>query len=654
MAHKIDSQHNLDLMRKLDSESRVDSQPSLTHTQAQDNRSHLLFTLTHLPTHSGIYQYFDKDGNLLYVGKAKNLKNRIKSYFNIHNQHIAPKSNLSPRITIMVSQIAQIHTLLTDSEQDALILENSLIKSLKPKYNILLRDDKTYPYIYIDKSSPFPSFDITRAVLKSPKIQYFGPFVNGARELLESLYDVLPLVQKKSCAKGKKACLFYEIQKCLAPCENKISTQEYTNIVEQGIALLENKKELIKILESKMQNLSASLQFEEAAKMRDKIHKITHMKNQSIIDMRSGDYDAFVLATDEDLDSQKGVKTHILMSLFIRNGRIVSSDFSLLHQDIQEDNLPELYTQALLNAYKTALPLMPKEILIPYFHFADISSLQTLLQNQTQSSVKITQPQRGNKKDVLLLGLKNAQEILKLHKQEHNENSTLIALQNLCSLRHTPHRIEVFDTSHHSGMYNVGGMIVYENNHFCPAQYRRYELSTSDEYTQMREMLERRAKRFESNPPPDLWLIDGGSAQIHIALEVLKSVGANVDVMAIAKMKHNAKAYRAKGNALDILRTQKAEFKLNTNDKRLQLCQKLRDEAHRYAITYHQYKKTKDTNKVQSIGDNQYSKAQIKRLLEFFGTFSNIQNASNEQIQSVLKSRTSSQNSAKINSRKNR
>ena len=197
-------------------------------------------------------------------------------------------------------------------------------------------------------------------------------------------------------------------------------------------------------------------------------------------------------------------------------------------------------------------------------------------------------------------------------------------------------------------------MIVYENNHFCPAQYRRYELSTSDEYTQMREMLERRAKRFESNPPPDLWLIDGGSAQIHIALEVLKSVGANVDVMAIAKMKHNAKAYRAKGNALDILRTQKAEFKLNTNDKRLQLCQKLRDEAHRYAITYHQYKKTKDTNKVQSIGDNQYSKAQIKRLLEFFGTFSNIQNASNEQIQSVLKSRTSSQNSAKINSRKNR
>ena len=601
----------------------------MPHNTAAHN-PHLLFTLTHLPTQSGIYEYFDSEGNLLYVGKAKNLKNRIKSYFSIHNEMIAPKPNLSPRITLMVSQIAQIQTLLTDNEQDALILENSLIKSLKPKYNILLRDDKTYPYIYIDKSLPFPRFEITRAVLKSPQVQYFGPFVNGARELLESLYDVLPLVQKKSCVKGKKACLFFEIKKCLAPCEGKVSIQEYTALIEQGIAMLENKKELIQILEHKMHALSESLQFEEAAKMRDKIHKIAQMKNQSVIDMRSGDYDAFVLAQD----SQE--RTHILMSLFIRNGRIVSSDFSILHQDIQEDNLPELYTQALLNTYKSAMPLMPKEILIPHFDFADLPSLQSLLQSQTQRNVKIIQPQKGKKKDVLLLGLKNALEILRLHKQENNEEWVLLALQNLCTLKHTPYRIEVFDTSHHSGVHNVGGMIVYENHRFCPTQYRRYELSGSDEYTQMREMLERRAHKFESNPPPDLWLLDGGVAQIRIAEEILQSVGANVDVMAIAKMKHNAKAYRAKGNALDILRTKDAEFKLKTNDKRLQLCQKLRDEAHRYAISYHRHKKTKQTNKAH-IMDNQYSKAQIKRLLEYFGTFNNLQQASQEQINDVLK-----------------
>lgn len=593
----------------------------------------LLFTLTHLPTQSGIYQYFDNAGNLLYVGKAKNLRNRIRSYFSIQNECIAPKSNLSPRITLMVSQIAQIHTLLTDSEQDALILENSLIKSLKPKYNILLRDDKTYPYIYIDTSLPFPRFETTRQVLKSPKIQYFGPFVNGARDLLESLYDVLPLVQKKSCVKGKKACLFFEIHKCLAPCESKISKQEYAKLITQGIALLENKKELIQILESKMHTLSQSLQFEEAAKMRDRIRKISQMKNQSIIDMRSGDYDAFVLAKD----TQDNSHTHILMTLFIRNGRIVSSDFSLLHDDIQDESLPNLYTQALLNTYKTALPLMPKEILIPYFPFTDLSSLETILQVQTQSNVKIIQPQKGKKKDVLTLGLKNALEILRLHKQEQNEDSTLFALKELCTLTRIPYRIEVFDTSHHSGVHNVGGMIVYEDNTFCSSQYRRYELSGSDEYTQMREMLERRAAKFESNPPPDLWLLDGGSAQIHIALEILQSVGANVDVIAIAKMKHNAKAYRAKGKALDILRTKESEFKLKTNDKRLQLCQKLRDEAHRYAISYHRHKKTKDTNKVQIMGNNQYSKAQIKRLLEYFGSFSNLQNAPQEEINAVLK-----------------
>ncbi|WP_300859588.1 excinuclease ABC subunit UvrC [uncultured Helicobacter sp.] len=592
----------------------------------------LLFTLKHLPTQSGIYQYFDNAGNLLYIGKAKHLRNRIKSYFSIHNESISPKPNLSPRIGLMVSQIAQIHTLLTNNEQDALILENSLIKSLKPKYNILLRDDKTYPYIYIDKSLPYPRFDITRQVLKSPKIQYFGPFASGARELLDSLYDVLPLVQKKSCVKGKKACMFYAINKCLAPCEGKISTIEYAKLITQGIALLENKKELARILESKMQKLSTSLQFEEAAKIRDRIRKITQMKNQSIIDIRSGNYDVFTLVKDDE-----SLNTHILMVLFIRNGRIVSSDFSLLHQDIYDDNLPELYTQALLNHYKNITPLMPDEILIPHFAFADLVHLQQLISSQTQSHIKIIQPQKGKKRELLTLAYQNALEILRLHKQQHSDEPTLIALKELCALQRVPYRIEVFDTSHHSGVHNVGGMIVYENNAFLSSHYRRYTLEGSDEYTQMRQMLERRAAKFESNPPPDLWLLDGGKAQIHIACEILQSVGANVDVVAIAKMKHNAKAYRAKGNALDILRTNQAEFKLKANDKRLQFCQKLRDEAHKYAITYHRYRKTKDTNKVQIMGEKQYSKAQIKRLLEYFGSFQTLQNASQEQIQSVLK-----------------
>lgn len=592
----------------------------------------LLFTLQNLPTQSGIYQYFDKDDNLLYVGKAKNLKNRIKSYFSIHNDIITPKNNLSQRISLMVSQVAKIHTLLTQTQEDALILENSLIKSLKPKYNILLRDDKTYPYIYIDTSTAFPRFEITRKVLHKKHIEYFGPFVSGARELLDSLYDALPLVQKKSCLKSKMACIFHQIHKCLAPCENKISKEQYAHYITQAKEFIGNRKGLIEILESKMQTLSLHLQFEEAAKIRDRIQKLKTLKTQSIIDIMSGDYDIFLL------DSMG--QNHILMMLFIRNGRIISSDFSLIFQEIYTHNLASLYTQALLNHYKSPLPLPPKEILIPHFDFQDKNDLQKILQAQTQSHLKITQPQKGIKHNLLQLAKNNAREILALHTKEQskaqNDNTTLYALKELCHLMQVPHRIEIFDTSHHSGSHNVGGMVVYENGDFIRNAYRRFELHSSDEYSQMNEMLTRRAKKFESNPPPDLWLLDGGKAQINLALDILKSVGANVDVIAIAKMKHNAKAYRSKGNALDILRTQNAEFKLNANDKRLQFCQKLRDEVHRYAITYHRNKKQKDMQKAQIMDNSSYSKAQIKRLLDYFGSFNALQSASKEQIQNVL------------------
>ena len=327
----------------------------------------------------------------------------------------------------------------------------------------------------------------------------------------------------------------------------------------------------------------------------------------------SGDYDIFLL----DSQKQDVGQNHILMMLFIRNGRIVSSDFSFIHQEIHSQNLASLYTQALLNHYKTPLPLPPKEILIPHFDFQDKDEkddLQKILQAQTQSHLKITQPQKGTKYNLLQLAKKNAQEILTLHTKEQNnaqnENTTLYALKDLCNLSQVPYRIEVFDTSHHSGSHNVGGMVVYENGEFIRNAYRRFELHSSDEYSQMSEMLTRRAKRFESNPPPDLWLLDGGKAQINLALDILKSVGANVDIIAIAKMKygekHNAKAYRAKGNALDILRTQNAEFKLSTNDKRLQFCQKLRDEVHRYAITYHRNKKQKDIHKISNSKRKQY------------------------------------------------
>lgn len=617
---------------------------SIESAKTLESKQDLHFALSHLPSHSGIYQYYDKNDILLYIGKAKDLKKRIKSYFSIDKGNIAPKANLSPRIHIMVSQIAKIHTLLTQSEQDALILENALIKSLKPKYNVLLRDDKTYPYIYIDSSAPYPRFDITRQVLKSKHISYFGPYSSGARELLESLYEILPLVQKASCIKGKKACLFYQINKCLAPCEKNVDRAHYQSLVDKGISYLKDSKALCKILESKMQSYSQNLRFEEAASLRDRIQKIKSIKSQSIIDLGAGDYDVFALANKEldstDSSIESSAQNFVLMILFIRDGRVISSDYKMIHKHIT--NLEQLFTQALLNYYKEPLPLPPKAIIIPHFVTENLAMLENIICERTKAHISILQPQIGKKKALLDLAYKNALEILQLQeKQDNAEQDILIALKELCGFSEVPYRIEVFDTSHHSGAHNVGGMVVWENG-FLSNCYRRYALSGKDEYAQMDEMLTRRAQSFESSPPPDLWLLDGGKAQINIALKVLRSVGANVDVLAIAKQKLDSKAYRAKGNARDILRTSELELNLSVSDKRLQFCQKLRDEVHRWAISYHRYQKRQSIKKVALMQDEAlktYSKAQVKRLLDYFGSFEHIKNADSSQIALALRQR---------------
>jgi len=213
-----------------------------------------------LPDSPGVYQYFDKNGRLLYIGKAKSLKKRIKSYFRF-TPSLHPAPNLTPRIYKMVSEVENIEYIIVGSENDALILENSLIKQLKPKYNILLRDDKTYPYIYIDFDEPFPRPKITRKVIKGKNIRYFGPFPTAAKDILESLYELFPLVQKESCLKGKKACLFYQLKKCLAPCEGKITPQNYRAILNEAIEHIHDKKRLIAKLEKRMEKLAKNMRF---------------------------------------------------------------------------------------------------------------------------------------------------------------------------------------------------------------------------------------------------------------------------------------------------------------------------------------------------------------------------------------------------------
>lgn len=544
----------------------------------------LIQTLKTLPKTSGIYQYYDQKGRLLYVGKAKNLYKRVRSYFRITD--LMPSPNLSPRIHHMVLKIAQIQTIVVDNEMDALILENSLIKQLKPRYNILLRDDKTYPYIYIDTSTSFPRPKITR--IKRKNSLYFGPFCTGCREVLESLYDIVPLVQKDGCIREKKACLFYQIQKCKAPCEGKISQEEYKKLLDQAIGYLKDKELLIQKLEEKMLTLAENERFEEAITLRERIKKISSLSMHSNIDLHSphANWDIFFIQNNQNFA--------VLLKLYMREGKIISSDFEKIPLHSQSFELEEklsLYTQAIINHYQKDLLLHPRALILPEEAKEGISEYGTWL---NEKKIKLFFPSRGEKKHLLDLAEKNAKEILKI---EDSEFEVKLALKELLCLDYFPQRIEVFDTSHHGGEYNVGAMVVYENGNFPKDSYRQYHLQGCDEYSQMREMLIRRAKDFCNVSPPDLWLLDGGKAQINIAQEVLQSVGVNIGIVGISKEKLDHKAHRAKGRARDILRAyidgECKEFRLLASDKRLQFFQKLRDEAHRFAIKFHRKTKTK-------------------------------------------------------------
>ena len=300
--------------------------------------------IQNLPSCAGVYQYFDKKGKLLYVGKAKNLKNRVKSYWRFTPQ-FQPNSSQSSRIIKMLHEAKELEYIVVETEEDALILENSLIKQLKPKYNILLRDDKTYPYIYIDESTPYPRFEITRKVVKGKNITYYGPFPTGGKALLDALYEVYPLVQKKSCLAEGKACLFYQINKCLAPCEGKVTPEAYGKIVTEAKHAIVKRKKLISTLKEKMTNLALQERYEEAGAMRNNIQAITSLSISSNID----------LANELDLDIfaiQNGDERGVIVKLFMRAGKIISSTYTYFrHTHIFDEN--EAYKQATASCTNT-------------------------------------------------------------------------------------------------------------------------------------------------------------------------------------------------------------------------------------------------------------------------------------------------------------
>ncbi len=582
--------------------------------------------IQNLPSTPGIYQYFDTNGKLLYIGKAKNLKNRVKSYWRFTPDFRANHSQ-SPRILMMLNEAARIEYILVETEEDALILENSLIKQLKPKYNILLRDDKTYPYIYIDESEDFPRFEITRKVIKGKNITYYGPFPNGGKALLEALYEVFPLVQKKSCLKEGKACLFHQINKCLAPCEGIVSRERYHAIVRQAKETIVKRKKLTSVLEERMRNLAIQERYEEAAKLRDRIEAINALNLHSNIDLANEmNLDVFAILNGDE----KGV----IVKLFMRNGKIISSAYSYFrHTHIYDQN--EAYKQALLEFYTIDSPHTHQKILTAH-SFEDASQVARTLTHRYNKKVDIITPQRGAKAKLVKLALQNCQELLR-----KKENDTLMEqrIADLCDLSRIPYRIETFDNSHMMGAATVGGMIVWDEGKWDKSSYRRFALQARDEYGQMHEMLSRRIKNFNVDPAPDLWILDGGKANLDLANKLLKEANINLDVIAISKEKLDAKAHRAKGAAKDLLHTSYGTIELKPSDKRLHWIQRQRDEAHRYAITYHQNKKRKEDIKISLLDKKGIGKATLQKLIDYFGTFDAIEKASIEELSRVTNSK---------------
>lgn len=573
-----------------------------------------------LPDSAGVYQYFDEAGRLLYVGKAKNLKNRVKSYFRF-TPSFRPNATLSPRITKMLRETISMDYIVVGNEDDALILENSLIKQLKPKYNILLRDDKTYPYIYVDEAQLFPRFEITRKIIKGKFISYYGPFPSGGRELLSALYELYPLVQKSSCLRGKKACLFYQIKKCLAPCEGLVSKEDYHQLIQDAKEGIKKRSILTDKLQEKMLSLAMQERFEEAATMRDQIETIRSLEIKSTIDFASNqNFDIFAIINSDE----RGV----VIKIFMREGKIISSSHSYFRQThIYDGN--SAYKQALLEFYRNGAPFVPSEVLVAD-DFEDREEIEHFLAQTFEKKIKVVHPKIGKKARLIDIALTNAKELLKM---EDRDTTIEEAVAHLCDLSTIPYRIEIFDNSHIQGEATVGGMVVWDEGGWDKSSYRRYKLEAKDEVAQMREMLSRRLEGEESLP--DLWVLDGGQANLNLAKKLIDEKGVNLDVIAIAKEKIDAKANRSVGKAHDTLYTANEIFKLQSSDKRLQWIQRMRDEAHRYAITYHKNLKRKEDKSSALLQKKGIGEATVKKLISYFGTFEAIEHASFDEICSV-------------------
>jgi excinuclease ABC subunit C len=587
--------------------------------------SYITEQLRGLPPTPGVYLFKDAEGNIIYVGKASSLRHRVSSYF-------GSGQKLTPKIRRMVSKVADLEYFVTASEQEALILELNLIKQHHPRYNVRLKDDKSFPYLKINLSEDWPHVHITRK-LEANGGRYFGPFASAKsiRQALKLLKGIFPF---RSCTRpitgsDPRPCLEYDIGHCLAPCIGKTSRAEYAEVIKQLILFLEGKQEkVVKQLERRMNKAAAEMDFEKAARIRDQIQAVVEVvEGQRIAAKTKGEQDVIAFANDRD---QAYVQV-----FFIRNSKLIGRESFVLQGTRYEE--PSRIMASFIQQFYASAPHIPPLLLLQH-PVEDTETLQGWLQAKRGGAVRIQVPQRGSKKQLVDIVAKNAHQGLEQLKIKQlaspvTLSAALEEIKEALNLPHPPNRIEGYDISDIQGAAAVGSMVVFDKGKARPAHYRRFKIksvSGVDDYAMLAEVLKRRFKRTDAASGtwaimPDLVLIDGGKGQINAALAAMREMGAD-SIPAAGLAKENEELF---------IPRQSKPIVLPPSSPGLQLLQRLRDEAHRFALSYHHKVRRRQTfasalDSVPGIGAKRK-----KALLRRFGSVKAIREASAEELASV-------------------
>ena len=595
--------------------------------------------LKKLPNKPGVYIMRDAADTILYVGKAINLHNRVRSYF---------RENIGrgPAIDKMVTLIARFEYIVTDSELEALVLENNLIKEHSPKYNTLLKDDKTYPYIKVTVGEDYPRILFSRT-MKKDKSKYFGPYTSAAA--VKDTIDLLnKLYQLRTCNRNlprdignERPCLNYHIKQCLAPCQGYVSKEQYREQEAGALEFLNGNYNLIlKDLEEKMKTAAEALEFEEAARYRDLYNSVKQVsQKQKITDSVGEDKDVIALYQDE--------AEAVVQVFFVRDGKLIGREHYYM-TNVPENNKPEIL-QDFIKQFYAGTPFIPRELMLQY-EIEDAELIEKWLTERRGARVYVRVPKIGSKEKLVELAAQNAKLVLSQDREKlkREEGRTIGAVKEIASLLglESIDRMEAFDISNINGFENVGSMVVYEKGKPKRSDYRKFKIksvSGPDDYACMREVLSRRflhgmeesreLKEKELDLEygsftkfPDLLLMDGGRGQVNIALSVLDELHINIPVCGMVKDDN----HRTRG-----LYFNNVELPIDTHSEGFKLITRIQDEAHRFAIEYHRSLRSK--TQVKSVLDDipGVGPARRKALMRHFKSLEEIKNATVEQLMEI-------------------